>query len=283
MSMDIEQAITELAAKGVKLPPQPKVLIELQNKLASDNYKINDLVRIISSDPGISSMLFKAVRSPVFSGGKELNSIKQVLMVIGIKQTYNLVQAFSLATSISVATRKSFEIFWTRSQEVAQIAALIATDRVSVCNIFPDQAYMAGIFYECGVPVLMQRFPDYCSKLNLDTSAYWPVLAEEDALFNVDHCSIGYLVARHWNLPDFICKAILYRSEIPLEEYGAVRTLAAILQLAINCHHRIAHTEHQLWRKVREEVLAELGIHLDGEQEYYEEITEQFLASQHLS
>ena len=65
--------------------------------------------------------------------------------------------------------------------------AMIASDRVSVCNIFPEQAYMAGIFYECGVPILMQRFPDYCSKLNLETTLFWPTLAEEDALFNVDH------------------------------------------------------------------------------------------------
>jgi len=275
--MDSQHAMNELVAKGIKLPPQPDVLLELQKKLAADNYKMNDLVRIISSDAGITSMLFKTVRSPIFSNGKELHSIKQVLMVLGIKQTYNLVQAFALATSITESVRKSFETFWARSQEVAQIAALIATDRVSVCNIFPDQAYMAGIFYECGVPILMQRFPDYCSKLNLDTATHWPVLAEEDALFNVDHCNIGYLVARHWKLPDFICKAILYRNEIPREEHGAVRTLVAILQLAIHLHHRIIHTEHPPWEKIRTEVLAELGIHPDAEQEYYEEITEQFL------
>jgi len=56
---------------------------------------MSDVARIISSDPGISAMLFKAARSPVFSSGRTLNSIEQVLMVIGIKQTYNIVQAIS--------------------------------------------------------------------------------------------------------------------------------------------------------------------------------------------
>ena len=59
---------------------------------------------------------------------------------------------------------------------------MIAGDQVSVCNVFPDQAYMAGIFHECGVPVLMMRFPDYCSKLHLDDVSCWPNLAEEDAV-----------------------------------------------------------------------------------------------------
>jgi HD-like signal output (HDOD) protein len=278
MVIDAENVIKELVAKGIRLPPQPGVLLELQKKLASDDYSMSDLSHIISSDPGITAMLFKAARSPVFSSGKKFNSIEQVLMVIGLQQTYNLIQAISLSTNLTDATRKVFDIFWTRSHEVAQIASLIALDRVSVCNIFPDQAYMAGIFYDCGVPILMQRFPDYCSKLNVDSSACWPVLAEEDALFNVDHCTIGYLVALHWKLPDFICKAIMSRQEIPHEELGAVRSLVAILQLAVHLYCRITRTEHPFWQKIRKDVLMELGIHLDTEQEYYEEITEQFLA-----
>ena len=279
MNVDAKNAIEELVAKGIKLPPQPDVLIELQDLLSSDSYNMSDLSRIILSDPGITSMLFKAASSPVFSNGKHLVSVEEVLMVIGIRQTYNLVQAISLTTRIADATRKSFNIFWTRSREVAEIAAMIASDRVSVCNIFPEQAYMAGIFYECGVPILMQRFPDYCSKLNLETTLFWPTLAEEDALFNVDHCTIGYLIARHWKLPDFICKSILARREIPNDEFGAVRSLVAILQLALHIYYRITRIENPLWIKIRKDVLSELGIHPETEQEYIEEITERFLNS----
>ena len=283
MHIGAEKAINELVTKGIKLPSQPKVLIELESTLASDDCSIKKLANIISGDPGITAMLFKTACSPVFGCRKKLDTVEQVLMVVGIKQTCNLVQAISLANSISDSARKSLDTFWIRSQEVAQMAALIAADRVSVCNIFPDQAYMAGIFHECGVPVLMQRFPDYCAKLHFDATTCWPDLTGEDALFNVDHCSIGYLVAQHWKLPDFICHAILYHHEVPREELGAVRTLVAILQLAIHFHHRINRTDHPLWWKIRDELLPELGIYPDGEQEYYEEISEQFLILQRAS
>ncbi len=278
MPIDAEKTIKELAAKGIRIPPQPSVLIELQKKYATDNFHINDLTRIISCDPGITAMLFKVVRSPVFASHKKFDSLEQVLMLIGIKQTCNLVRAIALCSSFNINTRKSLEQFWVRSRELAEIAALIASDRVSVCNIFPDQAYMAAIFHECGVPVLMQRFPDYCGKLHLDTTQGWPSLIAEDKLFNVDHCSIGYLVAHHWNLPDFVCKAILYHHEIPHEELGAVRTLVAILQLAIHCYHRINRASDPQWENLRLETLSELGIHLDDEGEYYDEITERFMA-----
>ena len=277
MPIETEKAIKQLVIKGIKLPPQPKVLIELDAALSSGNYSMKMLAKVISTDPGLTARLFKIVGSPVF-GNKKYDTLEQVLMLVGVKQTYNLVQAICLSTHISDSTRKSFEIFWTRSDEIAKLAALIASERVSVCNIFPDQAYMAGIFHECGVPVLMLRFPEYCSTLNLDTNLCGPSLSLEDKHFNVDHCSIGYLIARHWKLPDFICKSILYHYELPREEPGVVRTLVAILQLAIHFHHRISHSENPVWRQIGAEVLEELGIASDGEQAYYEEISEHFLA-----
>lgn len=278
MTINTDQAMKDLVSKGIKIPPQPKVLLELQRKLASDNYDVRSLAKIIGSDPGLSAMLFKVARSPLFGRGKKFTALDQVIMVVGVKQTFNLVQAMALSAAVSDSSRKAFDIFWTRAQEVAQIAALIAGDRVSICNVFPDQAYMAGIFHECGVPVLMLRFPDYCKALKLESASCWPNLAEEDARFNVDHCSVGYIVARHWNLPDFVCAAIQYHHEMPREELGAARTLVAILQLAVQFYHRIAELENPIWPRIRAEVLNELGIHVDGEQEYFEEISERFLA-----
>jgi len=275
--IDEKKAMKELVAKGIKIPPQPKVLLDLNRKLASDNYDVRALAKIIAADPGITAMLFKVARSPVFGRGKKCDALEQVIMVVGVKQTFNLVQAMALASSVSDKSRKAFDIFWTRSQEVAQLAALIAQDRISICNVFPDQAYMAGIFHECGVPLLMLRFPDYCKSLKLDNLCCWPNLAEEDAKFNVDHCSIGYIVARHWGLPDFVCSAIQYHHEMPREEVGTACTLVAILQLSIHFYHRISNIEDPLWAKIGDAVLNELGIPVADEQDYFEVISERFL------
>jgi HD-like signal output (HDOD) protein len=278
MNIDADKAMQELVARGIKIPPQPKVLIELRRLLASDDYDARALAKIIAQDPGISAMLFKAARSPVFGRGKKFERVDQVIMVIGVQQTYNLVQAMALTTALSNKTRKAFEIFWTRAQEVAQLAAMIAGDRVSICNVFPDQAYMAGIFHECGVPVLMLRFPDYCKALHLENACCWPNLAEEDARFQVDHCSVGYIVAKHWALPEFVCAAIQYHHDLPRDELGAACTLVAIIQLASHFYHRIGAVDDPLWPKLRLGVLNELGLHADSEQEYFDEISERFLA-----
>lgn len=278
MHLDEEKALAELVAKGVRIPPQPRVVIELQGLLLSGDYDLREVAKVIAQDPGIVAMLFKASKSPVFARGRALTSLDQILMVIGVKQVFSLVQAVALSTTVSDGTRKAFDVFWTRAHEVAQLAALIAGDRVSVCNVFPEQAFMAGIFHECGVPVLMMRFPAYCAALQLDHTCCWPSLAEEDAKFNVDHTTIGYLVARHWKLPDFVCAAIRYHHELPTDEVGAATTLVCILHLAIHFYHRMNHQDDPLWSTIGPTVLAEIGLSADEESDYLDQITQLFLA-----
>lgn len=277
MPIDEEKSLLDLVSKGVKIPPQPKVLLDLQEKMRGDDYDTRALAKIISADPGIVAMLFKAARSPVFARGKEIGSVEQVLMTIGAKQTYNLVQAMALSTAMSGGAKKTLEMFWTRSQDIAQLAALVARERVSVCNVFPDQAYMAGIFHECGVPVLMQRYPDYGAKLDIGTACCWPDFFAEDERLGVDHCSVGYLVARHWKLPDFVCAAVRYHSELPTDESGTSRSLVTILQLAMHFYHRLARVNDPLWSKIGEQVVTELGIPIEDEQDFFEQIADKFV------
>jgi len=272
------ETLDRLAKQGVKLPPQPRVLIELQKLLLSDDYEIRSVAKVIGQDPGIVALLFRAARSPAFARAKNAQTLEQILMVVGIKQVFNLVQAASLATSINDSTRRAFEVFWNRAQEIAQMAAIVAEDRVSVCNVFPDQAYLAGIFHECGVPVLMMRFPEYCATLHLEDATCWPNLSDEDAKFDVDHCSVGYLVARHWGLPDFVCDAIRFHHDLPEEKIvGASVTLVAIIQVASHYYHRLHHVDDPMWSKIGSRVLSELGFGHDDEADFYDLISGRFL------
>lgn len=267
-----------LLGRGFQLPPQPKVLVEFQNLISKGDYGIRELAIIVGRDPGITATLFRLVSSPVFNCSKRCDSIEQVMMIVGVKQTHNLIQAIALSSSINSEAKKSFEIFWQRSQDIAHLASLISAERVSICNIFPEQAYLAGIFLDSGSAVLMQRFPTYTKQMALEDNFHWPDLDKEDELFSVDHCSIGYLLARHWKLPEFICRAIQYHHEMPSEELGAARTLVAILHLAIHFYNLSSGVADTAWSKFGDEVLAEVGIDSQGERAFYDEVMEKFLA-----
>jgi HD-like signal output (HDOD) protein len=278
MSIDEKKALEQLARQGIKLPPQPRVLIELQQLLLSNDYDIRAVTRVIGQDPGIVALLFKVARSPAFARARNAQTLEQILMVVGIKQVFTLVQAAALSASVNDKARRAFDVFWSRAHEVAQMAAIIAEDRVSVCNVFPEQAYLAGIFHECGVPMLMLRFPKYCETLRLEDATCWPNLSEEDEKFSVDHCSVGYLMARHWGLPDFVCSAVRFHHDLPEENtIGVAATLVAIIQLGSHFYHRLHHVADPLWERIGMRVLSELGFGVDDESDYFDLISGRFL------
>lgn len=169
-----------------------------------------------------------------------------------------------------------YEAFWARSQSVGQLAMLIAEERVAVCNIFPDQAYMAGIFHACGVPLLLQRFPTYCQELRLGIPGRWVDWREEDRKFNTDHAVVGYLIARHWCLPDFICDAIRFQHALGELEEHAARSMVAILQLAIELHARDQRQPNPSWDEHRTTVLQELGLCEDTLPEFADVLLERY-------
>lgn len=278
-AIDEGKALKELVSRGLKIPPWPKVLNELQQAIEAGDDDARTMARIVGKDPGLAAMVFRVAKSPMMAKGKKnFERLDQILMVMGTKQVLNLVQAVSLTTAIAGTAKKALDTFWTRSSEIADMAGLIAAERVSVCNVFPEQAYMAGIFRECGIPVLMQRFPDYCATVSFDDMQCGMTVEDENQRFGMDHCVIGYLVARHWKLPDFVATAILYHDEMPREELGAVRSTVAILHLANHYYNRVKRLNTANWAALGPDVLAELGFHPEEEDEFRADIEERFNA-----
>ncbi|MGB4467446.1 MAG: HDOD domain-containing protein [Azovibrio sp.] len=278
-SMDGEAAarLRFVLERGVKIPPQPRVLEELRRMLQRRQFDVRALARVISQDPGVTALLFKAVKSPAYRQHHPFETVEQIIHTLGVKETFNLVQAVVLTSATVIKNdRRAYESFWARSQSVAQLAMLIADDRVNICNIFPDQAYLAGMFHDCGVPVLMQRFSTYGKEMHLGDMGRWVDLQEEDRKFNLDHCAVGYLLARHWSLPAFICEAVRCHHEISSMTPHASRTMVAILQLALDIYCRDARLENPEWARVKDDVISELGIHADALPEFVDVILERF-------
>lgn len=271
------RSITRLIERGLNLPAQPQVLQDLVQHLALGIADLRVLSRHIAKDPGIVAMLFKLVESPAYRSHHPFRSIEQILQVVGIRQTANFVRAISFTFAVPAKhNRKGFEAYWSRSRAISQLAMLIAGERVAVCNIFPDQACLAGTFHDCGVAVLMQRFSTYGTSMHLGDFGCWTNIHDEDLRFDADHCVVGYLIARHWKLPDFICNAIRYHHDITRMGDHEARTMVAILQLAIHIYHRVQCLQDPEWEGISAVVLEEVGLSEDGLPEFVDIILEQY-------
>ncbi|MEE4243763.1 MAG: HDOD domain-containing protein, partial [Kangiellaceae bacterium] len=78
--------------KGVYIPPQPKLVDELT--MAGTD--LDEIARLISSDPGVSAAVLKTVNSPYFGLKSRIASINQAVVLLGIDRVINLVKSMLL-------------------------------------------------------------------------------------------------------------------------------------------------------------------------------------------
>ncbi len=274
-TVSAEQALLEkVLGSQINIPPQPAILLEIDKLISKPNNQLTAIGNLINKDVGLSAAIFKLVNSSFYNSAIPITSIQKAITVLGLAQVANLIKGLSLRKAIG-GNDIAYEKFWERSDEIAALSAIIAKKQMSACNIAVDQAYMAGLFHECGVPILMQRFPEYCHTFRLNQGSHWPDFYEEDKRFNTDHTVVGFLVTKHWNLPEFICLAVRFHHDRLNVDHAAL-TLVSILQMARHLHNKLHRMNDTEWPDIGDQVLEEIGVGTEGSVEFMEDILETF-------
>lgn len=275
-----EQAsLDKILDSQIAIPPQPTILLEIDKLINNPSSQLSDIGDLITKDVGLTAAIFKLVNSSFYKPASQITSIQKAITILGISQVSNLIKGLSLRKSIG-GNEVAYEKFWERSDDIATLCAIIAKKQISACNIAVDQAYMAGLFHECGVPILMQRFPEYCQTFRLNDGSHWPDFREEDRRFHTDHTVVGFMVTKHWNLPEFICQAVRYHHDRLNVDYAAL-TMVSILQMARHLHQEMNHISDPEWPKLKKQVFEEIGVTPDEAIEFIEDVVEIFTLQSH--
>lgn len=268
----IEQAqIDALLARGVNLPPQPRVLAELDTLVSRDEVSLWRIAGLVRQDAGLTARVFKVVHSPLFGLRREVDSLERALALLGLEPALTIIKSAALRDAIG---GEGLDVFWDRANDIAVLCSLIAKRQRDVLRVAPEHAHMAGLFHDCGVPILMQRFPGYCA----DIARTWPDLGAEDAAHNTNHAVVGYLMGRNWKLPEAVCQAIRHHHE-PAEAVDGKTPLLAILLMATHLRDLFCGHPDSRWWEIEPAILAELGISPLAKDEFTDEVLAQFQES----
>jgi HD-like signal output (HDOD) protein len=209
MHTELSKDITEQALMGITLPPCPASLTSIMREAKSPSSSHTNLAQLISRDAGIVGPLLKLANSPFIGLRSKVTSVFQAVNVLGLQNTLNLVQNIALRQSIGGGSQ-SFEKFWERSSLTATIAEKIA---VKFHPVSKDDAYIAALFHDCGIPVLMMKFPKYRETVMAQCKLGKAICDVENDVFSTSHAVVGNMLTRSWMLPDPVCKAILYHHD----------------------------------------------------------------------
>lgn len=257
---------------AVRIPSPPPLLEELQRLLDDPDSEMEDIAKVVQSDAGMTARLFRTLSKPAYGLRKPPETVSQAVSLVGLNTVAELTRGLSLEAAI-YGESKFYPWFWERANEIAAYARAVAWKQRSVCNIFPEHAQLAALFMDCGVPILIQHIEKYEYPFMTGSGYVWPNIMAEDTNFDTDHAVVGYLAARHWKMPDYVCQAVRWHHD-PVNVNDKAATLAAILQLATHVYNLYASKDDSEWETQEQQVLEELGIARDGLREFVEDVHE---------
>lgn len=262
----IDDSRIEEALKGVSIPSCPAILTELLGELRKPQANGKRVAQLISQDVGLAAMVVKTANAPLFGSSRQIGSVADAIKLLGFNTVSNLVCEGLLRSAIGTRDA-SLERFWDSSVHTAAVSAQLA-GRLGGSS--RETAYTFGLFRDCGIPLLVQRFPDYKQVLGRANDCADRAFTEvEDEALSTNHAVVGYFLARSWGLTDTVSQGILCHHDYALLEdpVGLAVESRALIALNVFAEHIVSHhlrlRQDMEWIKAAERVASFFGTSID--------------------
>ena len=257
-----------LADNGI--PSRPAILDRVHIEMGKEEPDLNLLARIISADVALAGGLISIANSPYFGFHGRVRSVNEALMILGLDVACRAIAGLILRKLFPVTL--ALERFWDSSASIARLSGWLAQHPDIGIKVHANDAYTFGLFRDCGIAVLLHRFPYYHEVLmqaNAEKTLSFTQVEEVQCPTN--HAVIGGLLAQSWWLPEEISTAIRLHHEYSLLQKNdstllppSTRGLIAIAQLAEHVYqHHTGLSKSQEWDKSKEVCMQLLEIDAD--------------------
>ncbi|MBI5017492.1 MAG: HDOD domain-containing protein [Deltaproteobacteria bacterium] len=191
-----------------ELPSLPQVLVKIARVASDPKASAAEMAEVILRDQALTLKLLRIANSARYAlYAQRVTTVSRAVMLLGFQSvramslglgTYHLLSALQRGGAI-------LEGFWREAISTAVICQELAgLFGVTVS----EEAFVAGLLHDVGKLVLAQHDPERASQLYGSAPRGPGLLAAERELFGVDHTGVAGELARRWELPEVLRKAM---------------------------------------------------------------------------
>lgn len=264
--------------QGVDIPPCPSILLEVDQELKKEAPDQRSIAALISKDVALAGHVIQIANSPAFSFGREIRSLQDALQLLGHRHIFNLVVLQLLKVALQDNSNFSMERFWESSAKIAMLTSQLA--RRLECGR-ADVAYTFGLFRDCGIPLMVKRFPEakrVLARANQEKDLLFTEVEDRD--LGTNHAAVGYFLARRWRLSSEVVEAIRWHHDysaldvcahVPYESRVLI-ALGVLAEHVIRLH--LTGEPEEEWAKAAVPVCDLLNLSLGGVDDLVEDMRE---------
>jgi len=179
------------------IPTLESSKMRLFNILQDKNTNIEQVEKIVSSDPAMAAKIIKLANSPFYRHCEQPLGMHQSLLTIGIDMVKCIVLSMAVMDSFSSGSKHAVQL-WGHSYAVALMVLSLGLNRQEKETLFTG-----ALLHDLGRMVFLCKAPDAYIPL-FDIELARPGISVEQDIFQTDHTIIGENVARRWHFPDEI-------------------------------------------------------------------------------
>ena len=198
----------DVSARIAKLRPMSMSAMRLMQVVGEEDYGLGDITRIVEHDAALTANVLKVANSPALGLRRKVDSLGRAVNYLGDKMVVGIAIAAS-SPEVFDSTLPGYAGerggLWLHCLHAAMAAREVS--RRARQPVSPELAFTAGILHDMGKAVLSD-FLDGRDLGGLLRKHGGSFLAVEQELTGTNHAEVGQALARHWNLPDILCKAI---------------------------------------------------------------------------
>ena len=176
----------------------PEISLRLRELLDSPTTDVQDIARLISIDPALTSKVLRLANSALFRFPAQIDNIARAINVVGGEAIYNLVIAETAQKAVFTYHNDLINTkqHWYKSVVTGVLAKRLAKGHARGTERF----FVLGILYHLSEMIIAQHSPDaYQSYLN-DAECVEP-WQKQSIYFGFDFALCSGGVLQHWQLP----------------------------------------------------------------------------------
>jgi putative nucleotidyltransferase with HDIG domain len=235
--------VRTIVGRLVNLPSAVSTYPKLVNAMAQRDTSIEQISRVLATDPGLSAKLLQIVNSAFFGLPFRVASVPQAVSYLGLTALRALTMMTSVAAAAeSCATVDGFSA--TRLQQHSLLCARLARCLVGDRSL-RDDAFTGGLLHDIGMLALVVGMNKrYALALRHSERSGRPLHEVEVSFLGTSHVAVGAYLADIWGLPAVVVESIErhHDSNLPATgEHAAVINAVALAQRAAECLEKGDH------------------------------------------
>ncbi|MCF6246089.1 MAG: HDOD domain-containing protein [Desulfobacula sp.] len=197
-----------------KLPSFPQVAAKLLEAFREDTASLEDLSKIVGTDPGLSVRILEIVNSAMYGLGRKITALSEAMVFLGLSEIKKLAIEMTVFDKLFKSGRSTaFDrlLFWRHSLSVAVLSSQIAKE---VGYPEPEEAYISGLLHDVGKIFLdirgRKNYGEFIVKLSTSTDL---VIEKERSVIGLGHDDVGAYLCSSWKLPEKITQVVKYHHQ----------------------------------------------------------------------